>query len=218
MVNRKSFPFTNSIGNTLKCTLLTQDDQNRKLAILLPGAGYNTKMPIFYYTTSLFLELGFDVLLINYDFSGKEYEKVSNDELFRCVRKDVLAGYEKVNPGENYQDFVIAGKSLGTIAMATLFDEKKEIGQAKSIWLTPLIHNDYVFNHMSNAKQKSLAVIGTEDFCYREERWTILKQMSNFETLLIDRADHSLDRKGDVLSSIEALKETIEQMRRFVTE
>ncbi|WP_243354392.1 alpha/beta hydrolase [Bacillus litorisediminis] len=218
MVNRKSYPLTNSKGRTIESALFTKDDKNHKLAILLPGAGYNTKMPIFYYATRLFLEMEYDVLHINYDFSGKEYEKLSNDEFFRCIKEDVFAGYDEVISDLHYQEFAVLGKSLGTIAMASLFDEKKELGQAKAIWLTPLIHNHFVFEHMINTAQKSFAVIGTNDFCFREERWREIKEKANYDTLLLDQADHSLDKKGDVLSSIEALKTTMEQIKRFVSE
>mgnify|MGYP001493480839 CR=1 FL=1 len=215
-MNRRRFPVKNSMGKIFESVLITQDEQTHKLAILLPGAGYHIRMPIFYYLTSLFLEKGYDVLHINYNFSGDEYEKLSNAAFFQCVKKDVLAAFEKVVPGSLYQEFTVAGKSLGTLAMTGLFTEKKEMENARAIWLTPLLHNEAVFEHMIDTGRKSLAVMGTDDFGFREERWTQIKQKPNFDTWLIDQADHSLDIKSDALSSIEALKTAIEHMKQFI--
>ncbi|MDQ0413141.1 hypothetical protein [Mesobacillus stamsii] len=66
--------------------LIEQKEDTNGLVIVLPGAGYTTQAPLLYYTTGAFYNKGFDVLHINYSFSGQELTSLNE----RDFAKDVL--------------------------------------------------------------------------------------------------------------------------------
>lgn len=71
MKNRTKYPLKNTFGKIFECEIISTEEQNHQLAILFPGAGYNTKMPLLYYSNSLLVEKGYDVLHLNYNLNGR---------------------------------------------------------------------------------------------------------------------------------------------------
>ena len=49
-------------------TFFRQDDETRHLAILFPGLGYTTHMPVMFYPARLLLAQGADVLRVEYAY------------------------------------------------------------------------------------------------------------------------------------------------------
>lgn len=58
--------------------------------------------------------------------------------------------------------------------MVSELEMREDFKDAKAVWLTPLIHNENVFEKMMGISQRSLAIIGSKDYAYREERWNLL--------------------------------------------
>lgn len=83
------------------------------------------------------------------------------------------------------------------------------------IWLTPLIHNDAVFNKMLKTNVKGLVIIGGEDPCYVKERFDELGTNELLTTLLIKGTNHSLEYTNDIIGSIDVLKNVVKLMDNF---
>lgn len=105
-------------------TVLSTDEHTSKLAILLPGAGYTAQAPLLHYSTGVFLHKSVDVLQVNYRYNDKFYDPFTMDELVEAIKHDVDAVINKVLEENSYNGYYLVGKSLGTIAMASLVDRK----------------------------------------------------------------------------------------------
>lgn len=191
--------------------LIEQKEDTNGLVIVLPGAGYTTQAPLLYYTTGAFYNKGFDVLHINYSFSGQELTSLNE----RDFAKDVLFAINSAINDKKYSNYYIVAKSIGTKALSYLIDHPM-FKDAKVVWLTPLLQNDAVFNAMVNSNNKGLCVIGEKDhFCFIEERFEKLKTIPNLTFHVVEEGNHSLELENDPIKSIEILKNVISYLNEF---
>ncbi|WP_433751172.1 alpha/beta hydrolase [Falsibacillus pallidus] len=182
------------------------------LAIILPGSGYTSQAPLLHYAKAVFANKSFDVLQVNYQYHNEDYEDFS--ELGKAIKLDVNVVLDELLTNHTYDQFYFIGKSLGTIAMSSVLN--KEIFQgAKAIWMTPLIHRDDVWEAMVNSKHEGLCIIGDKDPCYREERYMKIVENTNITPKLIPNVNHDLEYSGDVLGSIDVLKDIIAVIEQF---
>jgi hypothetical protein len=189
---------------------LKQKETSTKLAIILPGAGYTSQGPLLHYSSGHYFNKGYDVLQVNYRFSEEELNPFDADGF----TANVLLTLEETLKHKDYDQCVMIGKSIGTIALSKLM-EHPAYKQAHLIWLTPLLHRDEVYQAMLQNENNALCIIGDNDFCYREERFANLNSKPALRTLLIKNGDHSLENKEDVLDSIDMLKEVINSVIQF---
>ena len=117
-------------------THVTTPKPDARLAILLPGLGYSTDAPAFHYTAGLLLEQGYHIIEVNYRYRDPAYDQV---ELETQVVSDVTTVLDALLSSDSYDDVLVVGKSLGTIAMASLW-ENKAFDRMNGIWLTPLLN------------------------------------------------------------------------------
>ena len=197
--------------------LLRSGVPTRNLAIMLPGAGYTTQAPLFHYTTELFLNRGWDVLEVNYQYNLSAYADFTMDELAGIIRYDVRTVIDEVLAKESYGHFTLISKSLGTLAMCSERG-RKAFQTARLIWLTPLIHRDDVLEAMVQSSQPGLAVIGDQDHCYSEDRYRELSANPLLAASLVPGIGHGFDYAGDVQKSIDALKDVLSDIEEFALE
>ena len=93
--------------------------------------------------------------------------------------------------------------------------QKNTFIHADAIWLTPLIHNNDVFNSMINCNHNSLCIIGDKDPVYKQKRFEQLSEKPNFSALLMPNVNHSLDIATDTFASIETIKLIIKSIEQF---
>lgn len=184
------------------------------MAILLPGAGYTTQAPLFHYSTGVFLHKSVDVLQVNYTYNDKFYDHFSMDELVEAIKFDVGTIIDKVLEENSYDGYYLVGKSLGTIAMASLLD-REIFYHAKAVWLTPLLNRDDVFESMVHSRNESFCFIGDDDTHYNAERYRQFDNNPKLVTKLLEGADHSLQYKSDPVRSIDLLKTVIKEIDAF---
>lgn len=195
-------------------TVLSTDEHAPKLAILLPGAGYTAQAPLLHYSTGVFLHKSVDVLQVNYTYNDKFYDHFSMDELVEAIKFDVGTIIDKVLGEKSYDGYYLVGKSLGTIAMASLLD-REIFYHAKAVWLTPLLNRDDVFESMVHSRNESLCFIGNDDTHYNAERYRQFDNNPKLVTKLLEGADHSLQYKSDPVRSIDLLKTVIKEIDAF---
>lgn len=194
--------------------LIKQDKPSSSLVIMFPGRGYSVQGPLFHYSTGVYLNKGFDILQVNYDYSTKEAESMSLEEEMVRIHEDVNAVIDEVLKNEAYDDYILLGKSIGTIALSSVID-RQEFRLAKCIWLTPLFQLDKVFESMKSSTQSGLCIIGEEDPCFIQNRYDEIESMETFTSLLIPGTDHSLNYSDRPIDSIDVLKRVITEISLF---
>jgi predicted alpha/beta-hydrolase family hydrolase len=188
------------------------------LAILLPGFGYTSDMPLFYYAENLLTERGADLLRVEYAYNRRpEFAGLPRDERLRWLIADAVAAYRTGLAQRPYRQLTLVGKSLGTLAMAhLLMVEALPPGRVRAVWLTPLLGEERVRTQITHWSGPSLFVIGTDDPHYRAQWLDDLGNAGQNEAVVIDRADHGLDVPGDAVASAEAVLRVVRALSAFL--
>lgn len=194
--------------------LIKQNKQASSLAVMLPGRGYTVQGPLFHYSTGVFLNKGFDVLHVNYDYNTVQSESLTLEEEVKQITQDVNSVLDHILIDHPYEDYTLIGKSLGTIALSSIVD-RMAFKDAKIVWLTPLLQLDYVMEMMLFSTQNGLCIIGDEDPCFISEKFEKLKEKENMQTLLIPGTEHSLNYSDRPVDSIDVLKKVITKISNF---
>ena len=193
-------------------TILSRNEDSKNLAIILPGVGYTTQAPLFHYSTGVFLQKSYDILLVNYQYKNKVYADFT--EISEAIKLDVRTVFDDVLSNKTYENFYLIGKSLGTIAMGSELNRGR-FKNAKAIWLTPLIQRDDVLDAMVKSKNKGLCIIGDKDSCYSEERYSKILENPNITSKLIPNVNHNLEYDENIVESIDLLKSVIVEIEQF---
>ncbi|GIO61445.1 alpha/beta hydrolase [Paenibacillus cineris] len=196
-------------------TLLSKAESNTSgLAIIFPGQGYTAQAPLLYYSMGIYLNQNYDVLQVNYQYNDPFYRDFSFDAIAEAIRTDVGAVIDRVLQNASYDDYILIGKSIGTIALG--FEVQRDLFQkAKVIWFTPLLGRDFVWNAMMDSKQRSLCFIGDNDSCYIEERFERLRANPNLLLRLIPGVNHGLEYETDLFASMDVLKQVMKEVEAF---
>jgi hypothetical protein len=194
--------------------LIKQNKQASSLAVMLPGRGYTVQGPLFHYSTGVFLNKGFDVLHVNYDYNTVQSESLTLEEEIQQITEDVNSVLDYILKYQPYDFYTLIGKSLGTIALSSIVD-RISLKNAKIIWLTPLLQLDYVMDKMLSSSQNGLCIIGDEDPCFISEKLEKLKDKENMQTLLLPGTEHSLNYADRPVDSIDVLKTVITEISNF---
>ena len=214
MVQKKADSIKGYKEMNVPFTEISKVEGSKKLAILLPGLGYTVQSPLLHYSMGVMLNKGFDVLQVNYQYNNKAYDAFSNEEIREAVKFDVKTVITHFLDDKEYEDYYFIGKSFGTIAMSSELN-RDIFSDAKAIWLTPLLHNDDVFNAMVNSKHRGLCFIGDNDQFYIEERYKEVTNNENITSRLIPDVDHSLEYDSNVDASIDVLRQVIYEIEQF---
>jgi alpha/beta superfamily hydrolase len=195
-------------------TVLSQGGKAEGIAILLPGLGYTVQAPLLHYSTGIYLNKGYDVLHINYQYTNTDYERFSTEEIDDALKQDVNTVIHHILQQKNYLNIHLVAKSFGTIALSGE-SGREYLQHAKFIWLTPLLKEDDVFQAMLDSRQEGLCIIGDEDRHYDEARFNKLKGNHRLHMHLIKGANHSLEHDFQVLDSISTHKEIMSIINAF---
>lgn len=193
---------------------IKQNKQSNALAVMLPGRGYTVQGPLFHYSTGVFLNKGFDVLHVNYDYTTVQSESLTLEEEIKQITEDVNSVLDHILKDQSYENHTLVGKSLGTIALSSIVD-RMAFKEAKIIWLTPLLQLDYVMDKMNSSTQNGLCIIGDEDPCFIPEKFENLKRKENMQTLLMPGTEHSLNYADRPIDSIDVMKKVITEISNF---
>ncbi|WP_223589201.1 alpha/beta family hydrolase [Neobacillus bataviensis] len=193
------------------------NNQVKTFVSCFQGLDISTDRPIFYYATSMCLNNHVDVLHINYTFAKNEhFKKLEEAEQKQWMYKDVKAVIEEVLRNTHYEQSFLLSKSIGTVPMAMEWTQKNLFPNALGIWLTPLLKVDTVYQAIMKTERPSLCVIGDDDHHYFEEKIASLKNNGLVNTVVIPKADHSLEIQGDITATINAANVVIDCIQEFI--
>lgn len=198
-------------------TFFRQAGEADHLALVFPGWGYTAHMPLLYYATEALLQVGADVLQLEYAHSRREDFKAAPEaEQARWLFADVSAAYQVGLARHAYRQITLVGKSLGTLAMAHLLTQDTAPVPTQVIWFTPLLHDDDLTGAIEKWRRRSLFVIGAVDPYYDAARLSAMQAATNGETVVVGGANHSLEIPGDVLQSVHVLEHVMEAVQAFL--
>ena len=188
------------------------------LVALLPGYGYTLDMPLFYYLEDRSIEVGADVLRVEYSYNRlPAFQAAADDERRRWLLADAEAALRVALGQRAYRGVTLVGKSLGTAAMAHLLGRHAPASAAwTAIWLTPLLAEAEVHAVIRGFAGRSLVVIGTGDPHYDPGVIADLDTQPTIETVVAEGAEHGMDLPGDPVASVRALERIVAAQVRFL--
>ena len=193
------------------------DTKGKRLAILLPGVGYNNDMPLLYYSSKVLNSKGYSIFKVNYRYQGNdEFNNSSLQEIRKWIRADVIASTETLFKESKFEEIVLVCKSVGTIAGLESLKTIKELRTARIIWQTPLTHMDEIVNDLNEIENESLILIGTNDQCYVKENIDLIGAKKNYKNIIIPDADHRLEVSDDIQQSIKIIETITKEISNFI--
>jgi len=200
-------------GNAVPNRFFRQERAGRMLAVLFPGLRYSCDMPLLYYPLKLLLGRGAEVLQVRADYTLPAYQSLLPSERAAWLTVDAEAVVQAARTQGEYTRLVLIGKSIGTVALASLVPHARE---AITIWLTPLLRNPQVAAAAEQNRGGALFIAGTADDLYDAAALDRIRAATRVEALLIKGGDHSLEIAGDFFASLRALEQVMQTIGGFL--
>lgn len=182
------------------------------LIVLLPGGRYTNMAPLFYYAYNISIQLGYDILALDYGFqkSNEDVEDIEfNDVTFNNMTKETKEAIIQCLKNKEYKKIIFIGKCVGTVVQNNLIEEFNEYEQ-KHIFITPWTNFiDGIIN------TDSLVIVGTNDPLLKKEYLERILNAQNVKTKLIQGANHDLE-KNDYIEDLKILREVSESIHSFI--
>lgn len=155
------------------------------LIILLPGNSYGIEAPMLYYSFGIGLELGYDILAIEYAFQkvGKFYD--ASEVPF--IIDDCRHAIDEAMTFYPYKNIIFVGKSFGTVVQSVLSEELVGV-TIKHVFLTPVKKALPAMRLF-----ESLVITGTDDPFFTSEDIATVSSLSHVTVKAYQDADHSMN-------------------------
>ncbi len=196
-------------GTTTHNTLLKQDAGADKLLIMLPGRAYTCDFPALYYLRSAAVQLGYDVLNVEYGFQAAH-----TDFGFHLAPDLAADVHDTVQPvlKRGYKQICVAGKSLGT-PLASHLARSISDAAVSLILLTPVGDSTQGLDGL-----RTLVVIGTNDAMYSAETVAAFEGHPDVKWRVFEGLDHGFEVAGQWRDSLSAMPQIIEACATFLSE
>jgi hypothetical protein len=184
------------------CAALLHENDADRCVVVLPGMQYSTQAPLLWFAREAAARHGYSVLEVLDSLP-------EGDEPFRWARdraRRALDHVERTGAGE----IVVVGKSLASAAAGIVADRL-----LPAVWLTPLLDRAPVVEDISRAPRPALLIGGSADGTWVPDA---LADHGLLHVVQLDGLDHSLQRPGDPLASLHALRTVTERVDRFLGE
>jgi pimeloyl-ACP methyl ester carboxylesterase len=218
MVNFETLSIAGYVNRAVQNTFLRQSQGADHLAVVFPGLGYSVGMPVLYYPGQLLAELGADVLLVDTRYNRiPEYEQAPDEEKNRWLEADADAAQEAALSQGRYRRVTLVGKSIGTLAAGHVLHSHPDLPNLACAWLTPLVKSAQLRQRIKSVRHRALFVIGTADPHYSPALVEELRVATGGEVMAIQGANHSLEIAGDIVKSVEIMREVVERIKGFLS-
>lgn len=183
------------------------------LAIVLPGRGYGPLGPALRLPRLAVEQSGAEVLEIQYPMVPPADDPEAWGSLYRSVGDQVDAALSEMSPSR----VTFIAKSLGTVVLASLSVERSLPPSVSAIWLTPIFGREAVRTGAVGKHWPSLLVAGEADQMHEPEHHAGVAAALAAGSLVLPRADHSLEVPGDVMATLEGFRALTETVLEFVS-
>ncbi|MGL4343865.1 MAG: hypothetical protein ACRCTE_01570 [Cellulosilyticaceae bacterium] len=192
-------------GAELKGRFTSQ--QSNKLCIVLPGIAYLLDRSYLDYSKQLAVELGYDVLEVEYGFQVSrsafdvptEFD-IMVEETLRVIDKHIK---------ESYKHVLVIGKSIGTAVQIKVNEHLKE-REVHNIAISPIDKTAHM-----GVLPNTLVVTSLSDPLLSPEALDKI-DASGIEVVLIEGANHALDIAGDVIQTVSQLERVLQKEKEFI--
>jgi hypothetical protein len=181
------------------CAALLHENDADRCVVVLPGMQYSTQAPLLWFAREAAARRGFSVLEVLDSLP-------EGDEPFRWARDRARRALDRVEADE----VVVVGKSLASGAAGIVADR-----MLPAVWLTPLLDRTPVVEDLSRAPRPALLIGGSADGTWKPDA---LADHGLLEVVHLDGLDHSLQRPGDPMASLDALRVVTARVDRFLGE
>jgi predicted alpha/beta-hydrolase family hydrolase len=178
------------------------------LVVLMPGIGYTLNRPLMDYSKKLALQLGYDILSLEYGFQIARKDLNREEELQYLINESMHIFKSALN--DSYKKIVFISKSIGTIIHTLLCNEIDNY-EVKNIYLTPINETLKV-----GIKENSLVISGTNDPLISIETINEIRKIKGINIIEVKGGDHSLNITGNILGSIEVLYKVIGAEKEYL--
>ncbi|RPH75538.1 hypothetical protein EHM76_01435 [bacterium] len=210
------FEFADGRGRMQRMPLLSSGQESGHLAIVLPGRNYGPDKPVLYYPSRLMLAHGADVLQVDYGISREESESQNLGEQAERAASvsdlTIRAVLEQIRP----EWITLIGKSLGAFVMIKLLTSNIPLPRTDCIWITPVLKQAQLAEQMEKVRQISFVAAGGSDPYSDEKALERLEKISGMHTLVIEKADHSLEIPGNINESLRGLQRLLRGIEGFM--
>ncbi|MDT0342292.1 alpha/beta hydrolase [Streptomyces litchfieldiae] len=173
-----------------------------RVAIVIPGVSYSPARPLLHFARSVLLQHGWTVQELWWQIP---------DDFPRLPVEDRIAWVEwqvgRAIDAERGACRLLIGKSLGSLACGVAADRN-----LAAAWLTPVLTIDYVAHSLWRAKAPTLLVGGSADKLWDPR----IAESVRHGVLEIPGADHALEIANDTAGSVEALRQVVSRLDRFI--
>jgi hypothetical protein len=216
MVQFTSLNITGGDQKPLANLFQRQDQPTHRLALILPGLGYNVDMPLLYYAARLLVERHFDVLQLRPNYQEQAFVHAPQAERLERFYADTSAALHTGRAQGDYSQKVLLGKSIGSISLALLLNEEEDLGQPVTVWITPLLCETLVMEAALACPAPSFFMAGTADSSFDPAALKYIQKKTGAQAWLAENANHSLELPGDPLGSISLLAEGMHALSAFL--
>ena len=180
------------------CAALLHDGDPARCAVLLPGMQYSTQAPLLWFARAVAQSRGWSALEVLDSLPDGE-------EPFAWARDRARRALDRV---ADASEAVVIGKSLASGAAGLVADRL-----VPAVWLTPLLNERRVVDDLGRAARPALLIGGSADDAWVPDA---LPDHGLLEIVHLDGLDHSLERRGDPMASLDALRAVSARIDRFL--
>lgn len=196
---------------------LQQKTRSDKLVLIFPGLSYSCDMPLLYYLTEVLLSRDFDVLQLWTDYSSPDFKELSQSEQKEYLLADGNALLNASREAGLYRHTLLAGKSIGTLAMAYLLSQERAFFIDSTIWITPLLILPSVTQVVFQLGCPAFYAGSDTDPTFDPGAVAHLRSRTNTTIEVIKSANHRLEIPGNPQKSLEALTIVVESLTSFLS-
>jgi hypothetical protein len=181
------------------CSGLLHENDPGRCVVLLPGMQYSTQAPLLWFAREVAAAREWSALEVLDSLP-------EGAEPFGWARDRARRALDHVEADE----VVVVGKSLASAAAGLVADRV-----LPAVWLTPLLHEPRVVDDLSRASRPALLIGGSAD-----EAWApdALADSGLLQVVSLDGLDHSLQRPGNPMASLGALRTVSQRVDQFLAE
>jgi hypothetical protein len=181
------------------CSGLLHENDPGRCVVLLPGMQYSTQAPLLWFAREVAAAREWSALEVLDSLP-------EGAEPFGWARDRARRALDHVEADE----VVVVGKSLASAAAGLVADRV-----LPAVWLTPLLHEARVVDDLSRASRPALLIGGSAD-----EAWVpdALADSGLLQVVSLDGLDHSLQRPGNPMASLGALRTVSQRVDQFLAE
>lgn len=186
----------------------------KAVGVVFPGAAYTQDRPLCTIAKDVMVAAGAEVILsTRYYGMDPKLSALTGDDREACLATD-SGGYARgAFTRAAGKPVLLAGKSIGTTALAHALTQVPDLVAGWSVWLTPLWKDEAVFKAIAAAGARAYVLIGTAD-----PQWDpailealnkkALKLAKSLPTVrVVEGADHGMTVAGNPAATAAVLTE-----------